>query len=109
VRLLRYADEELLRRIERHESANRAEDTIAVHSGGNVYRIQRFCPHAKSDLFDCGEVLPGGIVRCLAHRYEYSLATGACLNGPGGRMRVERYGREQSSATPLLSMMERSS
>jgi UDP-MurNAc hydroxylase len=106
VRLLRFADETLLRAVERRETTARADDRIVVRAGGNVCEVQRFCPHAGNDLLDSGEVLPHGALRCLAHRYEYSLTDGACLNGDAGRLRVSAAAAEQSAPTPLMSMPE---
>ena len=106
VRLLRFADEKLLRAVEKHEATARADDTIAVHSGGKACRVQRFCPHAGSDLLDSGEVLPSGALRCLAHRYEYSLSDGRCLNGNAGTLRVAPAGAESATPTPIMAMPE---
>ena len=108
VRLLRFADETLLHAVERREQTARADDTIAVHSGGRVYDVERYCPHAGNDLLECGEVLPNGTLRCLAHRYEYSLTDGACLNGNAGHLRTALAGRD-ASPTPLMAMPELSS
>ena len=104
VRLLRFADPTLLRAVEAHEKADRAADMVMVHSEGHVFQVQRFCPHAGNDLLDCGEVLPGGILRCLAHRNEYSLANGKCLNRKAAPLRVEHLGLSTSASTPLESM-----
>jgi len=106
VRLLRFADETLLRAVEQRERTARADDTIAVHSGGHVYDVQRFCPHDGNDLLDCGEVLPSGVLRCLAHRYDYSLSDGACLNGRSARLRVTRGAPEPMTPTPMMAMPE---
>ena len=106
VRLLRFADETLLRAVERRETTARADDRIAVHTGGRVYEVQRFCPHAGNDLLDCGELLPDAKIRCLAHRYEYSLTDGACLNGSGGRLSVAGSVTETRTPTPLRAMPE---
>jgi hypothetical protein len=43
--------------------------------------VSRHCPHAGNDLLQTGEVLPGGLIRCLAHHYDFDLRTGACLTG----------------------------
>ena len=42
-----------------------------VEVDGKQYRIQRYCPHAGQDLLETGELLPGGVIRCLGHHYEF--------------------------------------
>jgi len=106
VRLLRFADETLLRAVEQRETTARADDRIAVRTGDRVYDVQRFCPHAGNDLLDCGEVLPHARLRCLAHRYEYSLDDGACLNGNGGRLSVAPSVRNARPPVPPMAMPE---
>lgn len=51
-------------------------DTVRVESGGQVYEIQRFCPHAGSDLSEA-EIADGKIV-CPGHHWHFDLETGAC-------------------------------
>jgi nitrite reductase/ring-hydroxylating ferredoxin subunit len=66
------------------------DERITVHAEGRSYSVARYCPHAGNDLKDTGEVLPGRVLRCLAHRYEFSLDTGRCLNGTGMDLDVEQ-------------------
>ena len=68
------------------------DDRIRVFAEGRTYSVARFCPHAGNDLADTGELLPGRILRCLAHRYEFSLDSGRCLNGTGMDLDVELIG-----------------
>src|SRR5439155_11705091 len=79
--LLKFADESALAMVETFERSIAAGEMISVHADGREYSVGRYCPHAGNDLLSTGEVLPGGIIRCLAHHYEFELATGACVNG----------------------------
>ncbi len=56
----------------------RPEDTfiLEVESSGERYEVQRFCPHAGSDLRDA-QIADGQIV-CPGHRWHFELATGTC-------------------------------
>lgn len=76
--LLKFADREALQAVEDFESRPVSDERITIHSEGRVYSVARYCPHAGSDLLETGEVLPGGVLRCLAHHYEFDLNTGAC-------------------------------
>ena len=88
--LLKHANRESLEAVERFETSLAVEERILIRADGHTYRCQRHCPHAGNDLLESGEVLPGGILRCLAHHYEFSLETGACLNGTCDPLEVER-------------------
>jgi UDP-MurNAc hydroxylase len=90
--LLKFAHEPALQAVERFETTLVSEERITVHAEGRTYRIQRLCPHAGNDLLDTGEVLPGRIIACLAHHYEFSLDTGECLTGTCPPLRTERIG-----------------
>lgn len=79
--LLKFAEEEPLKAVERFESGMMLEERIILRSEGRKYRVQRRCPHAGHDLLETGEILPGRVLRCLAHHYEFSLDTGKCING----------------------------
>ena len=79
--LLKFADPIALAAVEQFEITMATRDDFEVHSDGRTYRVQRHCPHQGSDLLETGEVLPGGVLRCLAHHYEFDLATGECVNG----------------------------
>jgi UDP-MurNAc hydroxylase len=61
-----------------------------VHAEDRSYLVARRCPHAGNDLLETGEVLPGRVLRCLAHHYEFDLETGACVNGRCRPLAVER-------------------
>ncbi len=79
--LLKFTDAHALRAVEAFETAPRSAERFAVHAEGRTYRVGRYCPHAGNDLLETGEVLPGGVLRCLAHHYEFDLTTGRCRNG----------------------------
>jgi UDP-MurNAc hydroxylase len=88
--LLKFAWPEALEAVEKFETAMDAEETILVRSEGRTYRIQRYCPHAGQDLRETAELLPGGVIRCLGHHYEFDLETGQCLTGKIKPLRSER-------------------
>jgi UDP-MurNAc hydroxylase len=97
--LLKFADAGALAAVERFETTLSNDDRIEITYEGCTYRVQRHCPHAGNDLLDTGEVLPGGILRCLAHHYDFDLATGACLTGVSEPLQVERVdGRAEPSS-----------
>lgn len=79
--LLKFASPQSLQAVEDYENSIDAQELITIHSEGQTYKIQRYCPHAGVDLQEVGEILPGGILRCLSHHYEFDLETGKCLNG----------------------------
>lgn len=79
--LLKFADREALAAVEEWEQGMRSDEKIQVRSGANQYEVQRFCPHAGQDLLESGEILPGDIIRCNGHHYEFDLNTGQCLTG----------------------------
>jgi UDP-MurNAc hydroxylase len=79
--LLKFARQETLKAVEDYENSMNSTERISIHSQGHTYQVQRYCPHAGVDLLEVGEVLPGGILRCLGHHYEFDLETGKCLNG----------------------------
>jgi UDP-MurNAc hydroxylase len=41
-------------------------------------------------LLETGEILPGGRLRCLAHHYEFDLATGQCLTSACPPLSIQR-------------------
>jgi UDP-MurNAc hydroxylase len=81
--LLKFDDRDALAAVEAFETGMASEERITVHASGRAYSVARYCPHAGNDLEETGEVLPGGVLRCLAHHYEFDLASGRCLNGMG--------------------------
>lgn len=90
--LLKFAWPEALDAVEHYETHDTSEEQITIRVGGVDYSIQRYCPHAKQDLAETGEVLEGGILRCLGHHYEFDIATGECINGKSKPLHVERLG-----------------
>jgi len=79
--LLKFACRASLDAVESYEVAVPAPDRITVAAEGDRYSVQRYCPHAGADLGDTSQVLPGRVLRCLNHYYEFDLETGRCLNG----------------------------
>jgi len=92
--LLKFADREALDAVEAFESTPKSDERITVHSEGQRYSVSRYCPHAGSDLLLAGEVLPGGILRCLAHHYDFDLRSGACLTGTCPALKVDPLAAE---------------
>lgn len=87
--LLKFADREALQAVEDFEMADKEDEWITIHSEGRLYKVSRYCPHAGNDLLQTGEVLPGGIIQCLAHHYDFDLKTGACVNSVCPPLKVE--------------------
>jgi UDP-MurNAc hydroxylase len=87
--LLKFAEQEALDAVEAFETSMSFDERITVHAEGRSYSVARYCPHAGNDLQETGELLPGKVLRCLAHHYEFSLDTGRCLNGTGLSLDVE--------------------
>lgn len=79
--LLKFADSAALQAVEAYETTFDAQAQMTIHAKGHRYQVQRHCPHAGVDLLEAGEVLPGGILRCLGHHYEFDLDSGECLTG----------------------------
>ena len=93
--ILKFADPVALAAVEGWETTPRDEQTISVRSGNRIFEVQRFCPHAGQDLLEVGEILPGDIIRCNGHHFEFDLTSGACVNG-----------KVQPLATRLVSTTE---
>jgi UDP-MurNAc hydroxylase len=79
--LLKFADRDALTAVEAWEQNRAGNETISVRSGNRMFEVQRFCPHAGQDLLEVGEILPGDVIRCNGHHYEFDLHSGVCLNG----------------------------
>ncbi|MEX0761113.1 MAG: MBL fold metallo-hydrolase [Dehalococcoidia bacterium] len=88
--LLKFAEVTPLRSVEHHEMRLRDTDTFVIEAEGQRYRIARTCPHAGANLDEYAEVLPGRVLRCLAHYHEFSLDSGRCLNANGPPLSVKR-------------------
>jgi UDP-MurNAc hydroxylase len=88
--VLKFADADAMRAVQEFETSFSSGQTITVHAEGRTYEVERYCPHAGNDLLETGEVLPGRILRCLAHYYEFDLETGQCVNGVCAPLDVER-------------------
>ena len=69
-------------------------DMFELEYDGGRYEVQRFCPHAGSDLAEA-EIVDGQII-CPGHRWHFALDSGNCaesdyrihcrLLGPAGMM-----------------------
>jgi L-ascorbate metabolism protein UlaG (beta-lactamase superfamily)/nitrite reductase/ring-hydroxylating ferredoxin subunit len=79
VGLLKHADPSALEAVEAYESSRDPADTVVISADGGRWEVSRFCPHAGEDL-EMGAVVSGGVLRCLAHNFDFDLATGQCLN-----------------------------
>lgn len=76
---LKMADHGALQAIAQAElsSGERPADTFDCEIDGESWVIQRFCPHAGSDLAEA-EVVDGKLV-CPGHHWHFDLETGACM------------------------------
>ncbi|WP_323096404.1 Rieske 2Fe-2S domain-containing protein [Intrasporangium sp. YIM S08009] len=83
VGLLKHADAAALDEVERYETERDPEDTVTLaertEDGRRDWEVSRYCPHAGEDLAH-GAVIRDGVLRCLAHNFEFDLGTGECLN-----------------------------
>ncbi|MBE9011014.1 Rieske 2Fe-2S domain-containing protein, partial [Pseudanabaenaceae cyanobacterium LEGE 13415] len=79
--LLKFAHGDALQAVEAYETSFDAQEQMIVHANRQRYQVQRRCPHAGVDLLEAGEVLPGGVLRCLGHHYEFDLDSGQCITG----------------------------
>jgi L-ascorbate metabolism protein UlaG (beta-lactamase superfamily)/nitrite reductase/ring-hydroxylating ferredoxin subunit len=79
VGLLKHADAAALAAVERYEVDRDPDETVELSDGDRRVEVGRYCPHAGEDLRE-GAVISGGVLRCLAHNFEFDLATGRCLN-----------------------------
>lgn len=91
--LLKFAEPAALDAVQSYEQSLELNERIKLEVDGRSYSVSRYCPHAGNDLMETGEVLPGGVLRCLAHHYEFDLRTGRCLNGMISPLDVEPLGR----------------
>jgi UDP-MurNAc hydroxylase len=79
--VLKFANRQALDAVEEFERDAPPADRVVVEAEGARYSVQRYCPHAWADLRDTSQVVPGRILRCLNHYFEFDLETGRCLNG----------------------------
>ncbi|HEY2795058.1 MAG TPA: Rieske 2Fe-2S domain-containing protein [Micromonosporaceae bacterium] len=77
--LLKHANEPALRAVEDYETGRDTDERITVTDAAFSYEIGRYCPHAGEDL-TVGAIVSDGVLRCLAHNFEFDLNTGACRN-----------------------------
>ena len=79
VGLLKHADPSALQAVEEYETGRDPNDTVALRDGDREVAVSRYCPHAGEDLAE-SSVISNGVLRCLAHNFEFDLASGACIN-----------------------------
>jgi len=83
VGLLKHADAAALDEVERYETERDPDDTVTLAETGPAvardWEVSRYCPHAGEDLTH-GAVIRDGVLRCLAHNFEFDLRSGECLN-----------------------------
>lgn len=79
VGLLKHANAPALAAIERYETERSTDERITVRAGNRRWQIGRYCPHAGEDLA-VSSIVEDGVLRCLAHNFDFDLATGRCLN-----------------------------
>jgi UDP-MurNAc hydroxylase len=96
--LLKFAEPGALAAVQEWETSRLDNETITLQSGGKTFEVARFCPHAGQDLLEVGEILPGEILRCNGHHYEFDLVSGICVNGNTERLST-RLVREAAAAT----------
>lgn len=94
---LKMANQAALQAIAAGES--RLEDTptttFELEHEGARYEVQRFCPHAGSDLSEA-DIVDGQIV-CPGHRWHFELGTGECSESDY-RIHCRRLGRAPGAA-----------
>lgn len=88
--LLKFADKEALDKVAKFETTPLSDERITVNTGDKTYSVSRYCPHAGNDFLSFGEVLPGGIFRCLVHQYDFDLETGECITSTCDKLKVNR-------------------
>ncbi|MET9730128.1 Rieske 2Fe-2S domain-containing protein [Streptomyces sp. NPDC006458] len=88
--LLKHADAQALKAVEKYDTAQDSEERITVRdSGGRAFEINRYCPHAGEDLA-VGAVVEDQRLTCLRHNFTFDLATGQCLNARSPQLAVRR-------------------
>ena len=92
VGLLKHADADALAAVQEFETNRDPDDLVTLRSGDTAYEVTRYCPHAGEDMAE-GAVIEqtpeGPVLRCLAHNFDFSLTTGACLNAKCDPIRVK--------------------
>lgn len=104
--LLKFADARALTAVEEAERGLDLETMMTVECDGTNYTISRYCPHAGNDLLETGETLRGGIIRCLAHHYDFDLTTGECINGRSKPLVIGAVDSQQDTERPEANAVE---
>jgi UDP-MurNAc hydroxylase len=95
-------------RLEYAEGFYAEQSTVDQFFEAEGYRIQRRCPHLKSDLTRFSTI-EGGILTCTLHGWQFELATGRCLTSDDRRLytvplaseAIEVAMNDSSAPTPL--------
>ena len=78
--LLKYLDRQVFDQLERYEAGltgkNQEVHMMTVSLGTESILVQRYCPHAGTDLMRQGVQNEDGTITCLAHRLCFDLRTG---------------------------------
>ena len=64
--------------------------------GGTLYASGDPCPHERVSLGDGGS-LAGAIITWGAHRWQFNVRTGVCLEDPGFPLRTHPVGRKDGT------------
>ncbi|HEY3867496.1 MAG TPA: NUDIX domain-containing protein [Actinocrinis sp.] len=90
VGLLKHADAEALKAVEKYDTAQNSDERITVEDAfGDAYEIGRHCPHAGEDM-SVGAIVEGRRITCLRHNFTFDLETGQCLNARSRPLEVSR-------------------
>ena len=73
-----HASLQAIAKSEMEMSSGDPEDTFVLEHEGNSYMVQRFCPHAGSDL--SGAKVTDGHIVCPGHQWKFNLETGICTH-----------------------------
>ena len=68
-------------------------DVCLANAGGTVFACGDICPHEHVSLGD-GGTLDGEVLTCGAHRWDFNLRTGECLEDPAFPLRTFPVGRK---------------
>jgi len=68
--------------------------TVCIYNvGGTLFASGDACPHERVSLADGGD-LDGELVTCGAHRWQFNVRTGECLEDPAFPLRQHPVGRK---------------
>ena len=73
---LYYIDDDMYKVYEQYYVNQKLEETFELKYEGNIYDIQRYCPHAMADLSK-GKIIDGEII-CPNHGWAFNIKSGHC-------------------------------